>query len=65
MGPGKLMYPLSANANVLSATLRFSQKYVHPYYDVSMGVMLAYYQQGGGVMESTLALAESGYIDLP
>ncbi len=46
-GPGKTTYPLSANANVLTATLHFSQKYVCPYYDVSMGVTLACYQQAG------------------
>jgi hypothetical protein len=46
-GPGKSTYPLSANANVLNATLRFSQKYVRPYYDVSVGVTLTCYQQAG------------------
>jgi hypothetical protein len=46
-GPGKSTYPLSANANVLTATLCFSQKYVRPYYDVSKGVTLACYQQAG------------------
>ncbi len=35
-GPGKSTYPLSANANVLNATLCFLQKYVRPYYYVSM-----------------------------
>jgi hypothetical protein len=47
MGPDKSTYPLSANANVLTATLRFSRKYVRPYYDVSVGVMFAFYQQAG------------------
>ncbi len=47
LGPGKSTYPLSANANVLNATLCFSQKYVCPYYDVSVGVTLACYQQAG------------------
>ncbi len=46
-GPGKSMYPLSTNANILSATLRFLQKYVRPYYDISMGVTLVCYQQAG------------------
>jgi hypothetical protein len=41
------MYPLSANANVLTPTLRFSRKYVRPYYDVRVGVKLACYQQVG------------------
>ncbi len=47
MGPGKSTYPLSSNANVLTTTLRFSRKYVRPYYEVSVGVMLACYQQAG------------------
>jgi hypothetical protein len=46
-GPGKSTYPLSANANVLTATLCFLQKYVCPYYDVRVGVTLAGYQQAG------------------
>jgi hypothetical protein len=36
LGPGKSTYPLSAKANVLSATLCFLQKYVCPYYDISV-----------------------------
>jgi hypothetical protein len=46
-GPGKSTYPLSAKANILNAALRFSQKYIRPYYDVSVGVTLACYQQAG------------------
>jgi hypothetical protein len=46
-GLGKTTYPLSANANVLTATLHFLRKYVRPYYDVSVGVTLACYQQAG------------------
>ncbi len=41
LGPGKTTYPLSTNANILTATLRFSRKYVCPYYDISVGVTLA------------------------
>ncbi len=59
-GVGKLMYPLSANANILSATSRLPPPFL-PYYDVSV------VPAGGerGVMESMLALAESGYVNLP
>ncbi len=60
------MYPLSANANVLSATSRL--RFLPQCY-ININVTLAWYQQAGGggqeVAESTLALAESGYIDLP
>ncbi len=50
--------------HVLSATLRFSWKYVCPYYDISVRDTLACYQQAG-VPESMLSLAESDYVDLP
>jgi len=50
--------------NVLSATLRFSQKYVCPYYDISVGVTLAYYQQAGSDGKC-IGISGSGYIDLP
>jgi hypothetical protein len=57
------MYPLSANSNVLSTTSRFC---FPPQCYVNINVMLAWYQLGGQeVAESTLALAESGYVDLP
>jgi hypothetical protein len=49
-GPGKLTAPLSAYRNVVSATLRFLQEYVSAFcrhYDVSVGVMLVWYQQAG------------------
>jgi len=51
MGLGKSMYPLSANANVLSARISASPR-------ASRGGHAA-------ETESTLALAESGYVDLP
>ncbi len=59
-GVGKLTSPLSANANVLSATFRFPPPF-RPYYDVSV------VPAGGerGVTGRALALAESGDINLP
>jgi hypothetical protein len=46
-GPGKT-YPLSANANVLSATFHFRKSTFCSNDNVSMGVTLACYQQAGG-----------------
>jgi hypothetical protein len=62
-GVGKLTYPLSANVNVLSATPR-------PNYDVSMLPAGGEGGKSGGwekrkVVESTLVLAESVYVNLP
>ncbi len=65
MGPGKTMYPLSANANVLSA-FRFPPNVTFP---PPMWCTRGTSRLGGGGQaeetESALALAESGYIDLP
>ncbi len=72
-GPGKSTYPLSANANVLPSTFRSfcPNIYVrgggtfHP----NMYVSVVPAGIGGGglpkVAESTLSLAESGYVNLP
>ncbi len=58
-GPGKSTAPLSAMYSPLLPAA------VHPNdYVSSVGVMLVCYQQVG-VVESTLALAESGAVDLP
>jgi hypothetical protein len=61
-GVGKLMSPLSANANALHVTFRFPPP-LSPYYDVS--VVPA--GRGGKreVAESMLALAGSGDVNLP
>jgi hypothetical protein len=68
-GLGKSMYPLSANANILSAPMLKVNLQLQCYVFRS-NVTLACYQQAGRVgqaaeTESTLALVESGYIDLP
>jgi hypothetical protein len=62
MGVGKSTYPLPANANVLSVTSRFSANpFPPPYFDISV-------LPAGGerkVMGRALALAGSGYVNLP
>ncbi len=61
VGGGKSTYPLPTNANVLSATSRFSANPFPLYYDVSM-------LTAGGERKVTgraLAFAGSGYINLP
>jgi hypothetical protein len=65
LGPGKTTYPLSANANILSAFRFLPNVTFPPQCDVSVvpaGWEVAESQQKA---ESTLVLAESGYVTLP